>query len=364
MPVQLWVRKDDLSETRLVEPPDAALAAGAVRIDIDAFALTANNVTYAAFGEAMKYWQFYPAGEDGWGCVPVWGFGVVRESRAEGVAAGERLWGYWPMADTIDLLPARVDAAGFSDGAPHRAELHPVYNRVLRCATDPGYDPSLEAEQMLLRPLFGTSFLIDDFLAEQAFFGAQRVLLSSASSKTAYALAWLLARRGGVEVIGLTSAGNRAFVERLGCYSRVLPYEAPGTLEATAPLVYVDFAGNADLRRAIHEGFPALAYSCAVGGTHWEALGGGKGLPGPRPELFFAPAQGRKRAAQWGAQAFAERVAGAMRGFFAAVRRPGNPWLVVRRAQGPTAAATAWRELLAGRTPPEAGLILSLRDAA
>lgn len=363
MPVQLWVRKDDLATTRVVEAPDAPLATGAVRIDIDAFALTANNVTYAAFGEAMKYWQFYPASEEGWGCVPVWGFGVVRESKADGIVAGERLWGYWPMANAVDLLPVRIDASGFSDGAPHRAELHPVDNRVLRCAADPAHDPALEAEQMLLRPLFGTSFLIDDFLAEKAFFGATRVVLSSASSKTAYALAWLLARRGGTEVIGLASAGNRAFVERLGCYTRVLPYESLGTLEAAAPIVYVDFAGNAELRRAIHERFPALAYSCAVGGTHWEALGGGKGLPGPRPELFFAPAQGKKRAAEWGTQAYAGRVAEAMRAFFTAVRRPANPWLVVSRAQGAAAAATAWRELLAGRTPPEAGLVLSLRDS-
>ena len=43
-----------------------------------------------------------------------------------------------------------------------------------------------------------------------------------------------------------------------------------------------------------------LAYSCSVGGTHWDALGGGKGLPGPRPVLFFAPAQTKKRVARVG----------------------------------------------------------------
>jgi len=360
MSEQLWVRKDDFSVTRLVKAADPPLATGAVRIAIDAFALTANNVTYAAFGDAMKYWHFYPATEDGWGRVPVWGFGEVLASEVAGIARGERLWGYWPMADCVDLLPVKIDASGFSDGAAHRAELHPVYNRYLRCAADPAYDAGLEAEQMLLRPLFGTAFLLDDFLAERAIFGAKRVVLSSASSKTAYALAWLLARRDGIEVIGLTSAGNQAFVVGLGCYSRVLAYEALGTLEAAAPLVFVDFAGNASLRRAIHEGFPALTYSCAVGGTHWEALGGGKDLPGPRPELFFAPTQGKKRAAEWGANAYAERVADAMRAFFATVRRPENAWLEVVHARGAGATAEAWRKLVAGRIGAGSGFIVSL----
>lgn len=362
MSEQLWVRKDDFSVTRIVRTADAPLAPAAVRALIDTFALTANNVTYAAFGEAMKYWHFYPASDEGWGRVPVWGFGVVAESNATGIAQGERLWGYWPMADSVDLLPVKIDAAGFSDGAPHRADLHPVYNRYLRCAADPAYDAALEAEQMLLRPLFSTSFLLDDFLAENDFFGAKRVLLSSASSKTAYALAWLLARRGGVEVIGLTSASNRPFVEGLGCYAATLGYDALASIEAGDPIVFVDFAGNAALRRAIHGRFPALAYSCAVGGTHWEALGGGKNLPGPRPELFFAPAQGKKRAADWGAEAYAKRVADTMRAFFGAVRHPENPWLTIERVQGAEASAAAWRSLLAGRTPPDTGLVLSLRD--
>ena len=46
--------------------------------------------------------------------------------------------------------------------------------------------------QALLRPLFMLSFLVDDFLAENEFYGARRVMLSSASSKTAFGLAHLL----------------------------------------------------------------------------------------------------------------------------------------------------------------------------
>ena len=62
--LQFQVRKDALPTTRLVTITDAPLAAGQVRVAIDHFALTSNNITYAAFGEAMAYWQFFPVAPD------------------------------------------------------------------------------------------------------------------------------------------------------------------------------------------------------------------------------------------------------------------------------------------------------------
>ncbi len=125
----LLVKRDALRTTRWIDDravAEAPLVDSAVRCRIDSFALTSNNVTYAAFGEAMNYWGFFPADEAGWGRIPVWGFANVVESRCEGVAVGERLYGYWPMASHAVLRPARVSPAGFSDGAEHRRELHPV----------------------------------------------------------------------------------------------------------------------------------------------------------------------------------------------------------------------------------------------
>jgi hypothetical protein len=300
------VQRSQLRNSRLVSDPDAPesrpLAEGEARLRIDSFALTSNNITYAAFGEAMKYWDFYPTGDVAWGTIPVWGFAEVVESRAEGVAVGERCYGYWPMGRYAVVQPVRVGKHGFSDGAAHRAERAAVYNRIERCAADPGYSAALEPQQALLKPLFITSFLIDDFLADAKGFGAQQVLLSSASSKTAYGTAFCLALRrgqpGAARIVGLTSAGNLAFCRSLGCYDEVRTYDTLGAMDRATPSVYVDFAGNAALRRSIHEHFgEALRYSCSVGGTHWDELGGGRDLPGPKPTLFFAPAQIAKRSA-------------------------------------------------------------------
>ena len=156
--LQFQVFRSELARTRWVDVPPAALADGHVRVRVEHFAYTANNITYAAFGDAMQYWQFFPAltpaGEGdaaGWGCIPVWGFGTVEASRSAEVAEGERLYGYWPMASHAVLQPARVTPAGFMDGAPHRAALHAVYNQLLRCAADPMYTPDSEGVQALLR---------------------------------------------------------------------------------------------------------------------------------------------------------------------------------------------------------------------
>lgn len=356
----LFVRQDQLGTTRIDSREDAPLSGGQVRVRVDSVALTANNITYAAFGDAMNYWQFFPTGEAGWGIVPVWGFGTVVQSLHPGVAMGEKLYGYWPMANQAVLAPQRLSAAGFSDGAAHRTALHSVYNHYVRCAVDDIYHTASEDVQALLRPLFTTSWLIDDLLADNDFFGAKTVLLSSASSKTAYGTAFQLSQRPGIAVIGLTSAANRAFCDSLGCYTRVLSYEELEQLPADMACVYTDFAGDADLRRRIHTRFPNLRYSCSIGATHVDQLGGAKDLPGPRATLFFAPAQAKKRQADWGGAELSKRLVQSWRAFTQKVSNESSPWLVVQHHRGAPAVQAAYAQVLGGRNDPRQGHMLSL----
>ena len=368
--IDFLVRKDQLASTELRSTHELPLRDGEVRLRIDKFALTSNNITYASFGEAMNYWSFFPhqgLGEPGWGRIPVWGFATVIESRHPGLAAGEKFYGYYPMSSSVVLAPTRLSNAGFADGAAHRAALHPVYNQYLRCSADPFYTFEGEDTQALLRPLFMTSWLIDDFLADNDFFGAQGtpaqpgvMLLSSASSKTAYGTAFQLVQRPGLEVVALTSRANVAFCKSLGCYHRVLSYEQLDQIEASAPCVYIDFAGSADLRRAVHTRFKNLKYSSSIGGTHVDQLGGAKDLPGPRATLFFAPAQVKKRSTDWGADQLGQRLQQAWKKFIARVTDPMEPWLRVRQHQGPSAVAAAYQQVLAGRGDPLEGHMLSL----
>jgi len=359
--IQLQTRKGDPRVTRALSGDVPAVAHDEILVSVDAFAFTANNVTYAMFGDAMNYWQFYPTGDADWGMIPVWGFATVLVSAVPGIEAGERFYGYLPMASHALLKPERVTPGGFVDAAAHRTALPAVYNQYERCSTDPGYEVGLEAQQMLLRPLFMTSFLIDDFLGDNAMFGARRVILSSASSKTAYGTAFCLAQRAGVEVVGLTSPGNRAFVESLGCYHRVVSYADIATLASDVPSVYVDFSGSVDVRREIHVHLgDALKYSASIGGTDWQHIGKVGDLPGPRPTLFFAPSQVKKRLADWGGAAFQAKVAAAWLAFMKPVTAAEAPWLKVRNATGLEAARVAYDEVVAGRASPAEGHILSL----
>ncbi len=355
----------------------APLADGHIRLRIHSFALTSNNITYAAFGDAMKYWNFFPTSSAARGCIPVWGFADVVESRAEGVNLGERIYGYFPMATHAVLQPARISASSFVDAAEHRRELHPVYNQYTRCAADPGYAVAHEAHIALLRPLFMTSFLIDDFLADNDFFGAKAVLLSSASSKTAYGTAFCLSQRlnqqrgtaSEVKVIGLTSAANAAFTRGLGCYDQVITYDEIASLPFEVPTAYVDMSGSASVRAGVHQHFKdALKHSCAVGGTHWDDLSSKnpaganetpKHLPGPRPTLFFAPAQIKKRATDWGPAGLNQRTGAAWTAFMQALTNPAAPWLTVVSGKGAAAVGTVYRELLSGHTQPQQGHMLA-----
>ena len=89
-------------------------APGAVELHVDRFGFTTNNVTYGLWGDVFSYWKFFPA-PDGWGQIPVWGFGEVTSSGVDGIAVGERFYGYFAMSDAVSLqaksLRARPSAA-------------------------------------------------------------------------------------------------------------------------------------------------------------------------------------------------------------------------------------------------------------
>jgi hypothetical protein len=350
------VKRDDLRSTRWSDSGPADLDDGQARLRIDHFALTANNVTYAVFGDAMSYWSFFPAG-DGWGRVPVWGFADVEASRVDGLGEGDRVYGYLPMATDVVVSPARVDAGSFVDAADHRSALPPVYNQYQRVAGDPRYEPNREHEYAILRPLFMTSFLIDDWLADNDSFDARSVVIASASSKTALGLAQLLSARDVIEVVGLTSPANADFVRSVGYYDRTIEYDDISSLANATPTVFVDMAGGGRVLADVHRHFASsLRQSCLVGATHWEESAPNAELPGPSPTFFFAPDRIVKRRADWGPEGVEERVDSAWHAFLASV----DGWLTIVERHGRADLEATWLEVLEGRTSPDTGYVVSL----
>ena len=354
----LLVARDDLSKIELVERDLLVPGDGEVLLKVDRVGLTTNNVTYALAGDLLNYWSFFPAPE-GSGRVPLWGFADVAASNHEEVAVGARVYGYLPMSSDLVVTPANVRSNGFLDASPHRAELDSAYNVYADTSGDAAYSSEHEDLQILFRPLFITSFMLDDFLGDSAFFGAQQIVVSSASSKTAYATAFCIAQRNArPRLIGLTSPGNVEFTRSLP-YEEVVSYSELDAVATDTPTLYLDFAGKDELRARVHSGFgEALVYDCLVGVTHQEGLGAASGsdLAGPEPVFFFAPHQISKRRKDWGPGEIDKRYGAMWQSFVPQARG----WVKIQESKGAEGLRAAWVDVLSGRVDPKAGLIISL----
>lgn len=353
---EFQVNKQDLRQVRVVDVEPPCLVDGVVRLRLDLFALTSNNLTYAAMGNSFAgYWDFFPSSSV-WGRPPVWGFGTVTESRAEGVVAGTCYYGLFPISETLDVTPGRAGAGGFVDGAAHRAGKAPVYNHYVDRRTDPAYDSDFEQEQPLIRPLYPSGW----WTAERVLHDhPARVLISSASSKTALSAAARLRRQGTAEMVALTAAHHKAFVSGTCLYDDVHTYDDLGGLSAGAHTTYVDFLGREELTAAVHGRLGAsLECSMLVGATDWAGKPGGiqsprAAPPGPTPEVFFVPDYA-SRCLQTD-RAMGVSMLRDLRDFYSESR----DYFRVRREMGSDAITSAWSQLAAAETAPWQGLVLS-----
>ncbi|KAF8889576.1 hypothetical protein BD779DRAFT_1439025 [Infundibulicybe gibba] len=264
--------KDPHAAVVATAPFSAQIPSNFVLIKIDRFGFSANNVTYQALGEHphFRYFDFHPAPDvpgvsspSIHGVIPVWGFGTIARSSHPKIHEGERVYGYFATSQYIlvPVSPNDVNKHSFYVPRPHLPPDRRPYNQIIRCASDPQYNPTPIAEDlaMLYRPLFWTSFWCEDWIATSDYRGhANRVLVTSASSKTAFCLAYLMRKRHGdnIRIVGLTSMGNLGFTKGLELYHDVLDYDTFASADALQAKednrwIYVDVAGNEELTQRI-----------------------------------------------------------------------------------------------------------------
>ncbi len=353
----LEVQKEDISRVRIAEKSAPALKDGEILVKTDRFALTANNITYGVVGEKIGYWKFFPA-EEGWGVIPVWGFADVVETRHAEITLGERLYGYFPMGTHLVMTPAKVKPERIFDAASHRSGLPPVYNSYARTKAETHFDPAMEDERMLLFPLYATSFCLYDFLVDNQWFGAGRIIIVSASSKTAIGLAMALSDDASApETVALTSSGNLGTVGKLRLYSSVHAYNDIASIEASVPSVIVDMSGNGNILSRLHRHLgDNMRYCANVGVTHYDENEMGPDFIRERSAMFFAPGHIQKRSADWGPGVFEKKAFVFWRD--AAIR--SRAWLKIERAAGMKGLEAAYRRVLNGETAPDRGVIVEL----
>lgn len=360
--ISIGVNRDNLSELTPLIRSLSPLEAEHIRVRITNFALTANNITYMVTGDMIGYWKFfdpkaYGITEDNLGRMPVWGYAQITQSRHDALPEGAQIYGFFPPADYFDLKPVNISPMGFSDGAEHRLPLHNIYNRYSLTAADPSFGEEFKDLQPILRPLFTTSFLIDDVLARENVFGAEQVLLLSASSKTALGTGFCLSNRQGLKVTGLTSERNKPFTEKTGFYNEVQSYDSLTDLNPDIKTVIVDMAGNGAVTQRLYEHFEEnIVYNCMVGKSHWDGAPPHRPAAGAPPVMFFAPDQAKLRLKDWGPAGFAQKLGERWTPFC----RSAQTWMEIETHNGAEAFAAPYHALLRGDIQAHKGLLMSL----
>lgn len=352
---RMLVDQQKITTLAFDDVPAQQLDAGQVRLRLDSFALTANNVTYAASGFAIGYWTFFPSGKDGQGLLPVWGTAEVVESTSDLLETGTRIYGFFPLAQELVIAPHLTSGGMFEDTSPHRADLPAVYNRY---ASVKPAGPDQDHMRALLQPLLATSWLLSDWLADNDYFGATQIIVGSASSKTGLGLCKYLAEpeNRSIRIVGLTSDSNKTFVEGLGACDQVLGYGDVAALDLV-PSVYVDMSGNGAVKLALHSALgDHLRHSAAVGISHWDKFNPAQDLPGVKPQFFFAPAQIAKRREDWAPGVVEKEITAAWQ----RIAATASDWMDVKVHTGIEAAGEIYAELAEGRANPREGHIITL----
>lgn len=353
---QLIVDRQNPAIARLIEPEhEPPLAEGQLRLRVERLALTANVLTYARSGDALGFWQLFPAPSSaphGWGRVPAWGHAVVEQSAHPELPVGERFFGLLPMASHW-TLPATRSRLGLRDDSAHRAGINPVYNQYALTETN---DCAVLDQEALFRPLLITSFVLEQHLRDQQCFGAAELWISSASSKTALGLADRM--QGLLPLRGFTSSSNLGFVQQAGCHDSLHDYAALDQAADASGLklvLLVDFSGDDALVQRMAQVLGSrLVRILRVGSTHWQQAG----VPGPRQsgastvapqDFFFGPEHIVRLVGLWGPRDFEQRLREALARF---ARRSAG-WYRHEQLVGAQGLLQAYTQLAAGQLPPD-----------
>ncbi|MDT0582500.1 DUF2855 family protein [Brumicola blandensis] len=369
--MELQISRKNYNKVRLVQSHthEKQLKDGEVLVKVDSFALTANNITYAVVGDKLGYWQFFPPqlgpdevghneANEHWGILPVWGFADVVKSNNPEVPEGERLFGYFPPSSHLIMHPSGVSESSWIDASEHRAALPVGYNIYRKVMSEPNYQKSGEAYRMLLYPLHVTAFALHHYFTSHDWFGAQQVVITSASSKTSTGLAYGINNDPKApKQIGLTSLKNKEMVDNLAVYDKTLAYDELDSIDASIPSLIVDMSGNGTLLSELHKHLGDNMKFCSnVGATHWEDMNPGPHFIAQRSEMFFAPSTLQKIIKESGMDGFEKQSAAYLKHSIA----QSTKWLKVTDLQGLKAMSDVFDDVCNGKVSPELGLIIHL----
>jgi len=364
---EISLDKQDFSDITLHDNlASTSLREGQIELQLNTCALTANNITYALLGNSFGpwqrdagYWDFFSQDKKR-GRLPVWGLAEVSASRSPQVQSGQQVYGYFPLSSHSVMTPAKTKGSGFIDATPARATLPAVYNRYSFTDQLQGFRKEDEDMWPVFQPLLITSFMITDQLEDENYYGADTIVVASASSKTACTFARCMsALKTPPRIIGLTSAANQAFVTSTDLYQQVQSYDTIESLPSSTPTVFIDMAGNHEITSRVHHHFgDSLKYSLIVGKAHWDSALPNQNMPGPALDAFFAPARVKRRVNEWGPSVFAEKLDHMWQHFLVF----GRQHFDLQYRHGASEAVSALKAAISGDISPRQATLLTFHE--
>lgn len=333
-------RDDPLTRIRVASQGVHMPGPGRVLLHVERFGISSNNLTYALLGDLLGHWKPFPT-EAGWGRVPAWGVATVIGGDSDIAPVGSRFAGYLPMASHVTVAAVR-STSGLEITAPERKGMSSIYRELRRIDIDDTWDDAWIDPEVLMLPVSLAAGVLDHDLQAA---GINHVLISSASSKTASAVAQMLSKRG-VHVIGLSDHSRKEIVIAAGGFDEVFSYEEFGAVSRHQNTTYLDVAGDPAVTRRIAEHLgTALTQHIAVGGTRLALLDLASipqdAPPGP-PVIQFDVGSRKTQLVTAFGRAYVDEVE-------QAARRTLVPWaathLRVRHLEGLDAAGAAWTAL-------------------
>lgn len=349
------VHKKELGNAKLVNTPIPEIGEQEILFQIDKYVLSSNNITYAVTGYQFKYWEFFPT-EEPFGIIPVWGVARVIESKHPDIKVGERFFGYFPMSRVLKAEIGNITPHGFMEKSAHRKGLMAIYNYYTNLGANTPADTTVEDYSLVSRITFSTSFLLYHLLKDESFFGADQIILTSASSKTALGLAYLLRQNqptDGKKLIGLTSPRNLDFVKAVGYYDEVVAYaDLENKIPAHSSTV-LDFSGNSELLIRMNDLLKEkLQHTTLIGITDWRAEKAFAKLPNTAG--FHAGIQSQKKKKEWGLEKMTQLIGKELAGFI----KSTSAWMSLHYIKDADALAQFYQELLKGQISPHKGYIV------
>lgn len=212
---------------------------------------------------------------------------------------------------------------------------------------------------------------MEDSLNETNYRGLKNILISSASSKTAFLVAYrtLLRREAPgsnrkVKLVGLTSRSNLQFTRRLGLYDQVFAYDQVASISKVAKVdncLYIDVSGNQSLNESIARNItPKVTIQLGMTSVEGGNVGSVSGAKGntDKWEFFFMPEWLAVRVKQVGPKSLKEMQKVA----WDQLMEDGPSWVKIETYSGEREVLEAYLKTLKGGASPDEGQMFTLWD--